>query len=54
MSKDITYWDYLKLNNLLNLQGGVDNYETNISNDELHFILIHQVYELNIEGKEYG
>jgi tryptophan 2,3-dioxygenase len=42
---DITYWDYLKLEKILTAQGGVDN-ESSVSNDELHFIIIHQVFEL--------
>jgi len=44
--KGPTYWDYLKLGDLLNLQTGLDENEENISSDELHFIVVHQVYEL--------
>ena len=39
------YWDYLKLDSLLSLQGGLDD-EENLIPDELHFIVVHQVYEL--------
>lgn len=41
-----TYWDYLKLNNLLNLQNGLDQDESQLPPDELHFIIVHQVFEL--------
>lgn len=41
----LTYWDYLKLDRLLALQGGVDDEDAE-SADELHFIIVHQVHEL--------
>jgi tryptophan 2,3-dioxygenase len=41
-----TYWDYLKVDQLLDLQGGLDNDETQLMPDELHFILVHQTLEL--------
>ena len=41
-----TYWDYLKLDQLLSLQGGLDDDETRLPPDELHFIIVHQVFEL--------
>ena len=41
-----TYWDYLKLDQLLTLQGGLENDETDHLPDELHFIIVHQTYEL--------
>jgi tryptophan 2,3-dioxygenase len=42
------YWDYLKLDQLLTLQGGLDGPAGGDveSADELHFIVVHQVYEL--------
>ena len=40
------YWDYLQLDRLLALQGGLEGDDTRISSDELHFIVVHQVYEL--------
>jgi tryptophan 2,3-dioxygenase len=46
VSKSPSYWDYLKLDQLLNLQNGLDADESQISSDELHFIVVHQVYEL--------
>jgi tryptophan 2,3-dioxygenase len=42
----ITYWDYLQLEQLLNLQGGLEGDDALLSEDELHFIVVHQVFEL--------
>jgi tryptophan 2,3-dioxygenase len=41
-----TYWDYLQLDRLLDLQGGVEGDESKLGTDELHFIIVHQAYEL--------
>tara|TARA_A100001234_G_scaffold65563_1_gene57186 strand:- start:72 stop:1004 length:933 start_codon:yes stop_codon:yes gene_type:complete len=41
-----TYSEYLRLEELLKLQTGVERETRNISNDELHFILVHQNFEL--------
>ncbi len=41
-----TYWDYLQLEQLLSLQGGLEGAAAAISEDELHFIVMHQVFEL--------
>jgi tryptophan 2,3-dioxygenase len=41
-----TYWDYLKIDQLLTLQTGDASEEDELSNDELHFIIVHQVFEL--------
>ena len=41
-----TYGEYLKIEELLKLQTGVDDDESKLSNDELHFILVHQNFEL--------
>lgn len=41
-----TYWDYLNLDRLLELQGGLENDESQLLPDELHFIIVHQTYEL--------
>ncbi|MEC7986877.1 MAG: tryptophan 2,3-dioxygenase family protein, partial [Myxococcota bacterium] len=40
------YWDYLKLADLLTLQGGLEDDETALETDELHFIITHQSLEL--------
>jgi len=41
-----TYWDYLKLDRLLTLQGGLEEDEAALMPDELHFIVVHQAFEL--------
>ena len=41
-----TYWDYLHLPELLDLQGGLEGDEEQLLTDELHFIVVHQVFEL--------
>ena len=41
-----TYWDYLKLDPLLELQGGLEGDEKRLMPDELHFIIVHQAFEL--------
>ena len=38
------YWDYLQLDRLLDLQGGLEGDDQAISSDELHFIVVHQAY----------
>ena len=42
----LTYWDYLKLDWLLTLQGGVGDDEGSLMSDELHFVVVHQAFEL--------
>ncbi|MCC5074277.1 tryptophan 2,3-dioxygenase [Xanthomonas campestris] len=44
--KAINYWDYIKVEQLLALQGGFDNDERGINNEEVLFISVHQIYEL--------
>ena len=41
-----TYWDYLRLDDLLRLQGGFEGDDTRLMPDELHFIVVHQAFEL--------
>lgn len=41
-----TYWDYIRVEELLALQGGVERDETVLGNDEVLFITIHQIDEL--------
>ncbi len=41
-----TYWDYIRVEDLLNLQGGLDKDETTLEDEELVFITVHQVFEL--------
>ncbi len=40
------YWDYLRLDKLLDLQGGLEGDEQQLMPDELHFIIVHQAFEL--------
>lgn len=46
MAHPPTYWDYLKLDRLLDLQTGLGRDDAGLMPDELHFIVVHQVYEL--------
>ncbi|MHA2097103.1 MAG: tryptophan 2,3-dioxygenase family protein [Candidatus Kariarchaeaceae archaeon] len=46
MDQTIIYWDYLNIPKLLNLQGGIEKDENAITEDELSFIVVHQVFEL--------
>jgi tryptophan 2,3-dioxygenase len=41
-----TYWDYLRLDKLLSLQGGLEDSAAQLMPDELHFIIVHQAFEL--------
>jgi len=42
----MNYWEYIKTEELLGLQGGFDGDESRVSNDECLFIVVHQIYEL--------
>jgi len=41
-----TYWDYIKVEELLSLQGGLEPTDEGLTNDEVLFITIHQIDEL--------
>lgn len=41
-----TYWDYIKVEPLLSLQGGLGDDDGKLADDEVLFIVVHQVYEL--------
>lgn len=41
-----TYWDYIRVETLLNLQGGIEDDEGNLTDHEVLFIVVHQVFEL--------
>ena len=45
-AKKANYWDYIRVEQLLSLQNGVDKSESDLSNDEVRFIVIHQIDEL--------
>ncbi|MDF1798135.1 MAG: tryptophan 2,3-dioxygenase family protein [Planctomycetota bacterium] len=44
--KRVNYWEYIRVDDLLSLQGGVEGDEASLGNDEVMFIVVHQVYEL--------
>lgn len=44
--RPVSYWDYIRVEELLSLQGGLPNDDRQISNDEVLFITVHQVFEL--------
>jgi tryptophan 2,3-dioxygenase len=41
-----TYWDYIKVEQLLSLQGGLEADDHALANDEVMFITVHQIDEL--------
>jgi tryptophan 2,3-dioxygenase len=45
-AKPTTYWDYIKVEQLLGLQTGVEGDERHLANDEVMFITVHQIDEL--------
>jgi len=46
MPRPVNYWDYLRIDELLDLQGGVERDEARLGNEEVLFITVHQVFEL--------
>lgn len=44
--KPTAYWDYIRVEDLLALQTGQDSDELQLSNDEVLFIVVHQIDEL--------
>ncbi len=44
--KPTAYWDYIKVEELLSLQGGLEASDEGLVNDEVLFITIHQIDEL--------
>ncbi|MCB9914107.1 MAG: tryptophan 2,3-dioxygenase [Planctomycetes bacterium] len=45
-AKPTTYWDYIRVEELLSLQRGLSADEAELTNDEVLFITVHQVFEL--------
>ncbi|MCA9602594.1 MAG: tryptophan 2,3-dioxygenase, partial [Myxococcales bacterium] len=45
-NKATAYWDYIAVDQLLALQKGIDSDESHLSNDEVMFIVVHQIDEL--------
>ncbi|MCA9696659.1 MAG: tryptophan 2,3-dioxygenase [Myxococcales bacterium] len=44
--KSTTYWDYIKVEEMLGLQNGLSDDERTLTNDEVMFIVVHQIDEL--------
>lgn len=44
--KATTYWDYIKVEEITALQGGLELSDEGLSNDEVMFIVVHQIDEL--------
>jgi tryptophan 2,3-dioxygenase len=44
--KPTAYWDYIKVEELLSLQAGLGPTEESLTNDEVMFIVVHQIDEL--------
>ena len=42
----MNYWEYIRVEELLKLQSGTAEKEADLGNDEVLFIVVHQVYEL--------
>ncbi len=45
-AKPTSYWDYIKVEQLLGLQAGLEDGEGELTNDEVLFITVHQIDEL--------
>jgi tryptophan 2,3-dioxygenase len=45
-ARPTTYWNYIRVPELLELQGGLDHEEDALDNEEVLFITVHQVFEL--------
>ena len=41
-----TYWDYIRVEDLLRLQGGLQQDDEDLTNHEVLFVTVHQVFEL--------
>lgn len=41
-----TYWDYIKVEELLDLQSGLEKSDAGLANEEVLFVVVHQIYEL--------
>ncbi len=45
-TRPTTYWDYIRVNDLLALQNGLEKDDSKLTNEEVLFITVHQSYEL--------
>lgn len=46
LRKPTTYWDYIKVEELVSLQSGIAKSDRELANDEVLFIVVHQIDEL--------
>ncbi len=46
MTRPTNYWDYIRVEELLSLQGGLAPDDAGLANEEVLFVVVHQVYEL--------
>jgi len=46
VQRPTNYWDYIRVEELLALQGGLEPNDAGVNNEEVLFIVVHQVYEL--------
>ena len=46
MPRPTAYWDYIKVEQLLSLQSGLESNDKDLANDEVMFITVHQIDEL--------
>jgi tryptophan 2,3-dioxygenase len=45
-ARPTNYWDYIRVEELLALQGGLEKGDEKVGNDEVMFVTVHQVFEL--------
>lgn len=45
-NRPANYWDYIRVEELLGLQRGIEGDESKLANEEVMFITVHQVFEL--------
>lgn len=45
-SRVANYWDYIRVEDLLSLQAGFEDADSRVADDEVLFIVVHQIYEL--------
>ena len=46
LARPTAYWDYIRVPELTSLQGGLEDDESSLGNDEVLFITVHQIFEL--------
>ena len=48
-AKATSYWDYIRVEELLALQGGIEADDAQLANEEVLFITVHQLFELSFK-----